>query len=93
MTDIKHLAKLANLSPSSSLMPALESGVDTTLEYAKILADVDVSHVDVTNEITGLTNVFRDDIVDQNHTLTQDEALQNTSRSYKGFFMVDAILE
>ena len=52
MTDVKHLAKLANLSPTPSLIPALQSGVETTLEYAKILSKVDVSHVGVTNEIT-----------------------------------------
>jgi aspartyl/glutamyl-tRNA(Asn/Gln) amidotransferase C subunit len=93
MTDVKHLAKLANLSPDPSLIPALQSGVETTLEYAKILGQVDVSHVGVTNEITGLTNVLRDDIVDDSRTFTQAEALANAGKSHNGFFMVDAILE
>ncbi len=93
MTDVKHLAKLANLSPTPSLIPALQSGVETTLEYAKILSKVDVSHVGVTNEITGLTNILRDDIVDESRTFTQEEALANTSKNHQGFFMVDAILE
>ncbi len=93
MTDVKHLAKLANLSPDPSLIPALQSGVETTLEYAKILSKVDVSHVGVTNEITGLTNILREDVVDDSRTFSQAEALSNSASSHKGFFMVDAILE
>lgn len=93
MTDVKHLAKLANLSPSDTLISPLQSGVETTLEYAKILGQVDVSHVGVTNEITGLTNILRDDVVDDSRTFTPAEALANAPKSHKGFFMVDAILE
>lgn len=93
MTDVKHLAKLANLSPLDSLIPALQSGVTSTLDYAQVLSNVDVSHVDVTNEVSGLTNVFREDIVDHSRTFTQAEALHNASSSYKGFFMVPAVLE
>jgi aspartyl/glutamyl-tRNA(Asn/Gln) amidotransferase C subunit len=93
MTDVKHLAKLANLTPSSTLIPSLEAGVDTTLEYAKILGQVDVSHVAVTNEITGLTNVLREDVVDESRTFTQDQSLANAPQSHNGFFMVNAILE
>lgn len=93
MTDVKHLAKLANLSPDPSLIPALQSGVETTLEYAKILSQVDVSHVGVTSEITGLTNILRDDVVDESRTFTQSQALANAPAQHNGFFMVDAILE
>lgn len=93
MTDVTHLAKLAKLAPSPSLLPALQSGVETTLEYAKILSQVDVAHVDVTNDVTGLTNVLREDLVDSSRTFTQDEALANAPAKHNGFFMVDAILE
>jgi len=93
MTDVQHLAKLANLSPTPSLIQPLQSGVQTTLDYAKILGSVDVSHVGVTNEITGLINVLREDQIDQSRTFTQAQALQNAPKSHNGFFMVDAILE
>ncbi len=93
MTDVKHLAKLANLSPSPEIVPALQVGIETTLEYAKILSEVDVSHVNVTNEITGLTNVLREDEIDESRTLTQQQSLQNSGESHKGYFMVDGVLE
>lgn len=93
MTNVKHLAKLASLSPSPTLIPALDAGVETTLNYAKILETVDVSHVDVTNEITGLKNVLREDVIDESRMLSQDQALANAPKSHDGFFMVDAILE
>lgn len=93
MTDVKHLSALANLTPSQSLLPALQSGVESTLEYAKILEGVDVSHVDVTKEVSGLSNVLREDVVDSGRTFTQDQALANAPAQHNGFFMVDAILE
>ena len=79
--------------PNEDLALTLQSGVETTLEYAKILGKVDVSHVGITNEITGLTNILREDIVDEARTFTQEEALANSVKNHKGFFMVDAILE
>ena len=93
MTDVKHLSILANLSPSTEIVPALQVGIETTLEYAKILSEVDVSHVNVTNEITGLTNILREDKIDESRTLTQQQSLQNAPKSHKGYFMVDGVLE
>lgn len=90
---IIHLAKLAKLTPPDSLLPALQSGVESTLEYAKVLSQVDVSDVVATNEITGLTNVLREDQVDDSRTFTQEQALQNAPSTHNGFFMVKAILE
>lgn len=93
MTDVKYLAILANLSPAPALIKVLDSGVNSTLEYAKILGTVDVAHVDATKEVTGLTNVLRDDVVDSTRTFTQDQALANAPSKHNGFFMVPAILE
>lgn len=93
MTDVKHLAKLANLSPAPSLISALDAGVNSTLEYAKILGSVDVSRVDPTKEVSGLTNVLRDDVIDDSRTFTQEQALANAPSEHNGFFMVPAILE
>ena len=90
---VSHLAKLAKLTPPDSLLPALQSGVESTLEYAKVLSQVDVSQVEATNQVSGLTNVLREDVVDESRMFTQAEALQNTPATHKGFFMVDAILE
>jgi aspartyl/glutamyl-tRNA(Asn/Gln) amidotransferase C subunit len=90
---VSHLAKLAKLTPPDSLLPALQSGVERTLEYAKVLSQVDVSQVEATNEVSGLTNVLREDVVDDTRTFTQTEALQNAPATHKGFFMVNAILE
>jgi aspartyl/glutamyl-tRNA(Asn/Gln) amidotransferase C subunit len=93
-SGIVHLALLANLvPPSEALANTLQSGVEATLDYAKILSDVDVSHVNVTNEVSGLTNILREDVIDSSRTFTQDEALSNAKAQYNGFFMVDAILE
>ena len=90
---VSHLAKLAKLTPPDSLLPALKSGVESTLEYAKVLSQVDVSQVEATNQVSGLTNVLREDVIDDTRTFTQAQALQNAPSTHKGFFMVKAILE
>ena len=90
---IKNLSVLAKLSPDPSLTTALQDGVSSTLEYAKILSNVDTDQVIETNDITGLTNVLRDDVVDEARMFTQDEALSNALAKHDGYFVAEQALE
>ncbi len=90
---IKNLSTLAKLSPDPSLTSALQDGVSSTLEYAKILSGVDTDQVEATNDITGLTNVLRKDLVDESRMFTQDEALSNARAKHDGYFVAEQALE
>lgn len=93
MTDIKHLAKLANLVIATDRQTKLATQIDATFEYIKTLEQTDTESLSETNQVTGLTNILREDIVDDSRTFTQDQALQNAKNTYKGYFVVPAILE
>lgn len=89
--EVKHLAKLASLPISDDRLAKLANQIETTFEYIQILEKTDTKNLAETNQVTGLTNVMRDDIVDDSRTLTQEQALKNAKHSHDGYFVVPAI--
>ena len=89
--DVSHIAHLANLSISSEQTEKFKEQLSSILEYFGKLKNVDTTGVELTSQVTGLTNVFRDDVVEK--SLSQEEALSNAKEKYEGYFMVDAVLE
>lgn len=91
--QVAHLAKLANLALSDDRKAKLATQIDTTFEYIKTLEEIDSSSLTETNQVTGLTNVLREDVVADSRTFTQAQALQNAKHTHNGYFMVSAIFE
>ena len=91
--DVKHLAKLAQMPVSKEEEKTLEKGFVQTLEVIDQLSELDTSKVKPTSQVTGLTNVLREDKVDKERMLTQKQALSNAKKTYKGYFMVPAIFK
>lgn len=89
--DVKHVAKLANLPITDEEEKKFETQLGETLSYIEMLQEVDTKDVKITNQVTGLENVFREDEVKP--SLSQDEALKNSPATQNGFFKVAAILE
>lgn len=93
VADIAHLAKLANLPISKKRQVKLADQIETTFEYIQTLEAQGTDNLIETNQVTGLTNVLREDQVDDTRTLTQKQALQNAKKTYNGYILVPAILE
>lgn len=93
MTDVKHLAKLANLPISADRLAILTDQIETTFEYIQTIQTTDTSNLPETNQVTGLTNILREDVIDDSRTFTQEQALQNAKQTHDGYFLVPAILE
>lgn len=89
--QVKHLAKLAALPLSDDRLKKLVGQIETTFEYVQTLEKTDTTTLDETNQVTGLTNVMREDIIDDSRTFTQEQALQNAKHSHNGYFVVPAI--
>ena len=51
------------------------------------LFQLDVSDKEPTDQVTGLSNVFRYDKVDEKKMLSQEEALSNSKRKHNGYFV------
>jgi aspartyl-tRNA(Asn)/glutamyl-tRNA(Gln) amidotransferase subunit C len=61
--EIEKLAKLARVGLTNAENSALAVDMTAILEYVKQLDDVDVSKVEPTSQVSGLTNVTRKDKV------------------------------
>ncbi len=88
--DIKHVAKLANLSLSDEEEKKFSAQLEETVSYIEGLNEVDTNGVSPTSQVTGLENITREDEVTQ--SLSQEEALSNAKSTHNGFFRVKGIL-
>jgi len=61
--DILKLASLARISLSDDEVEEFSSELSAILKYVEQLSDVEVSGLQPTNQVTGLTNVMREDEV------------------------------
>lgn len=89
--DVKHVAKLANLTLTEAETEKFEKQLGDIVTYVEKLNEVDTAGVEPTAQVTGLTNVLREDQTTPG--LTQDEALSGTQNKHNGFFVVEQILE
>jgi len=91
--DVAHVATLANLSVTDQEQQQFAQAFTATLEEIDNLQDLDTSAVEPTHQVTGLTNVWRADEVDQSRLLSQTEALAQVEHSLRGYVVVDRIIE
>lgn len=89
--DIEKAAKLANLTLSEKEKKLFSKQLSEVVDYVNKLQELDTETIEPIGHITGLTNVARED--NPAPSLSQDLVLKNTSKTYNGFFEVDAIFE
>ena len=89
--EVKHIAKLANLSLEEKEIGKLQKQLSETIGYIKVLDELDTENVEPTNQVSQLINISRQDEIKS--SLSQEEALANGSSSSKGYFKVKAILD
>ena len=63
--DVQKLASLARISIDDQEVDALTADLTAILGYVEQLSSVDTEGLQPTNQVTGLTNVFRADTVKQ----------------------------
>lgn len=89
----QHVAKLANIPISEAESQKLAQAFAETLDVVDQLKTADVSQVETTHQVTGLKNVTREDVVNQEASFTQEEALANAAQSTNGYFVVSQVLQ
>ena len=89
--DVAHIATLANLPLTEDQKNKFTTQLTSVLEYMAKIQSIDTKGVIETSQVTGLTNIFRDDEIDVSRTFSQETALKNAKRSYRGFFVVSAV--
>jgi aspartyl-tRNA(Asn)/glutamyl-tRNA(Gln) amidotransferase subunit C len=86
--DVKKVAKLANLTLTPLQEKKLKTQLSDTLSTIAVINELDTSEVKATFQVTGLTNVTREDTIDNSRILSQSLAISQSPRVYKGFVVV-----
>jgi len=90
--DVKHLAKLANLTLTSDEIKKYSEQLSSILDYVELLNEVDTSNVESTSSTVGLDNVSRTDEAKKKQTLTSLDNLKIVEKNGKNYFLVKRIL-
>lgn len=90
---VAHIAKLANIPITPQKEEKLAAAFEETLSVIANLKQVNVSGVEPTHQVTGMTNMLRDDVVDEERMFSQAEALMNAKDTYDGYIVVEQILD
>ncbi len=91
--DIKHVAKLANLTLSEKETEKFQKQLSSVVDYIESFKEVNTKGVEPTSQTTGLKNVKRKDQIDTSDCLSNKKALSGTDKSSNGYFIVPGIFE
>lgn len=89
--DVLHIVKLANLKIRKDEIGKFESQLSSILDYIKKLQGLKTENIAITNQVTNLENIAREDKTSP--SFSQEEAIINTKSKYNGLFKTEAILE
>ena len=62
-SDVRHLALLSKISLSDDDLAALTVDLENIIKYIEQLGELDTTGVEPTYQVTGLANVWREDVV------------------------------
>lgn len=89
--DVKYVARLAKIAITEDEAAKFTKELDAILGYVQQLDAVDTADLQPTYQVTGLTNVTREDaLID--YGVTRDSLLKNTPRNRDGYIEVPKVL-
>lgn len=88
-SDVEHIARLARLGLTRAELKTFQNQLLSILRYIGQLNELDTGGVEPVSQVTGLRNVFREDVT--RPSLTQEEALSNAPGQHNGFFKVRSV--
>ncbi len=89
--DVLKLAKLARISLTDEEVETFTDELSAILQYVEQLSRVDVSGLEPTNQVTGLTNVMRaDKVIDYGYT--PEKLLENVPKVEKNQLKVKRMI-
>lgn len=89
--DVLKLARLARLKLSDEEIARFQGEITAILQYVEQLQSVDLNDVEPTYQVTGLSNVTRDDVV-KDYGATTEELLKNALATEDGQIKVKRII-
>jgi aspartyl-tRNA(Asn)/glutamyl-tRNA(Gln) amidotransferase subunit C len=92
-TQVKHIAKLANIPVTEEESQKIADAFSETLVVVDRLKKADADNAKITHQVTGFKNILREDVIKPEQSFTQKEALANAKATYKGYFVVPYVLQ
>jgi aspartyl-tRNA(Asn)/glutamyl-tRNA(Gln) amidotransferase subunit C len=92
LQEVRHIAKLANLPIKTGDESKLLHQFEETLTTVNKISELDTTGVIPTSQVTGLTNVMREDKIDMSRVLSQTAALSGAKKVHNGYFVVPSII-
>jgi aspartyl-tRNA(Asn)/glutamyl-tRNA(Gln) amidotransferase subunit C len=89
--DVKYVARLSKIAITEDEAAKFTKELDAILGYVQQLDAVDTTGLQPTYQVTGLTNVTREDaLID--YGVARDDLLKNAPRSRDGYIEVPKVL-
>ncbi len=89
--DVLKLARLSRLDLSEEEIDEYLKELTNVLQYVEQLQDVDVDGLQPTTQVTGLTNVMRDDTV-RDYGISRDDLLRLAPKTEDGQLKVKRMI-
>lgn len=91
--DAAKVAALANLPLTSDQIAAQTQSLSAVMGLVDHISALDVTNVEPTSQVTGLTNVTRADKIDTTRMFTQKQALSGAKSVHDGYFLVPSVFQ
>lgn len=89
--DVLHLAQLSSLQLSDDEINSLQVDIGNILTYIEQLSELNTEGIEPTYQVTGLSNVWRDDVVEK-ETVNRDQLLALAPEQQAGAVKVPRVL-
>ncbi len=90
-SHVEHVAQLARLQFEEDDLEIFVKQLDEILNYFDKLQDLDTSNVEPTAHVVGISNVFRDDVVQE--FADKDLILEGAPEPENSYFRVPKVIE
>ena len=91
LDDVKYVASLAKIAITDEQAAKLQQELDTILGYVKQLDSLDTKGIEPTYQVTGLTNIMREDeIID--YRVSREDLLKNAPHQHNNQIKVPKVL-
>lgn len=91
--EVKKIAGLARLTLTSREIQKFQKQLVKIIAYFQQLKELATSSIKITRTGGELVNISREDIANEERTFTQNQALMNAKKTYKGYFVVDKVID
>lgn len=89
--EVERIAKLARIGVTPAEAKSLAGELDAIVGFVEQLQSVDIEGVEPTDQVTGLENVLRDDVV-KHASQNRGELLANAPQVKDGYIVVKRVL-